>query len=143
MKEGWGITNFVQGGGKQNFGLYVSDGTSKIQVVDGDTYSTLRTITVRDEQGKEIQNLNELEFVNGLIWSNIWFSNDIIGINPETGKVEKRYNMKSLRSAEMEYQKSLGRMNMDVLNGIAYDPTDDTFLLTGKKWHLMFKVKLN
>lgn len=106
MREGWGITNFVQDGDHKNFGLYVSDGSSNIQVVDGDTYETIRTIAVRDEQGREVKNLNELEYAKGLIWANIWYSNDIIGINPTTGKVEKRYNMSSLRKAESEYQKT-------------------------------------
>ena len=120
----------------------MSDGTSNIQVVDGNTFNTLRAIPVTDESGRPVKNLNELEYVNGTIWANIWYSNDIIGIDPQSGKVTSRYNMNSLRKAEAAYQQANGQRDMDVLNGIAYDPSDDTFLITGKKWHLMFKVKL-
>jgi len=121
----------------------VSDGSSNIQVVDGNSFETLKSIQVVDEKGNPVKNLNELEYVNGTIWANIWFSNDIIGIDPASGKVIKRYHMGSLRSAETSFQKTLGKVDLDVLNGIAYDPSDDTFLITGKRWHLMFKVKLN
>ena len=110
--------------------------------MDGDTLDTTGSITVKDENGNVVKNLNELEFAGGLIWANIWFSNDIIGIDPANGKVVKRFNMTSLKKAESAYQRSVGKYAMDVLNGIAYDPSDDTYLLTGKKWHLVFKVKL-
>lgn len=111
-------------------------------VVDGNSFETLRTIRVVDESGRPVKNLNELEHVDGTLWANIWFSNDIIGIDPESGRVIKRYNMSSLTKAEAAYQKATGKRDMDVLNGIAYDPSDDTLLITGKRWHLMFKVKL-
>jgi glutamine cyclotransferase len=141
-KEGWGVTQFPVEG-KTSYGLYVSDGTEKIFKIDGNTFETLGYITVTDESGRVVTELNELEYANGLIWANIWFKNDIIAIDPTSGKVVKRYDMSSLRIAENEFQRKQGKVTMDVLNGIAYDPTDDTFLLTGKRWHLMFKVKLN
>jgi len=142
-KEGWGITEFSQGEGHTNFGLYVSDGSSNIQVVDGDTFKTIRTIAVTDENGSPVNEINELEYVNGLIYANIWFQDYIVAINPVTGKVTKRWDMKSLKAAEKAYQRETGKLDLDVLNGIAYNPEDDTFYITGKRWHLMFKVKLN
>lgn len=134
------MTNFVNPG-KSNYSLYVSDGSDKIQIVDGDTFNTIGSIAVRDESNSPVKNINELEYASGLIWANIWFSNDIIAINPADGKVVKRFNMSSLKKAEAAYQRSISKYGMDVLNGIAYDPSDDTYLLTGKKWHLVFKVK--
>jgi glutamine cyclotransferase len=75
------VTNFAEEG-KKNFSLYVSDGTDKIQIIDGDSFETIGSISVRDEYGSAVKNINELEYAKGLIWANIWFSTDIIGINP-------------------------------------------------------------
>lgn len=141
-KEGWGVTQFSQGAGHTKNGLYVSDGTSNIQVIDGDTLQTVKTIKVTNESGNPQLEINELEQINGLIWANIWYENDIVAIDPTSGKVVNRVDFSSLRASELAYQRSTGKVDLDVLNGIAYDPADDAFFLTGKRWHLMFKLKL-
>ena len=101
-KEGWGVTNFVNPG-KKNYGLYVSDGTDQIQIIDGDSFGNIGTLYVKDEYGRAVKNINELDYARGLIWANIWYSNDIIAIDPKDGKVVKRYNMLSLKKAETSY----------------------------------------
>ena len=83
-KEGWGVTNFNHPISKNNM-LYVSDGTDKIFEINGDTLKTVNAISVKDEIGNPVTELNELEYSGGLIWANIWYSNDIIAIDPKSG----------------------------------------------------------
>ena len=99
-----------------------------------------------------MRNLNELEFVNGYIWANVFMKNFIVKIDPTSGLVVKVVDLSSLVDAEMEMVKQTGSNGYDigqydygnnVLNGIAYDKSKDDFYLTGKRWNFMFKVKIS
>lgn len=132
--EGWGITYDAEFDT-----LWMSDGSSKLYQRDPQTFALLTEIEVKD-QGQAINMLNELEFANGLIYANIWYSNSIIAINPETGQVEKSYDLTLvLKEADISEKE---RQKMDVLNGIAH-VEGNIFYLTGKNYPVIFKVELN
>lgn len=127
--EGWGLTN----NGKE---LIMSDGTSFITFLDPNTFSITRKIEVIDDK-QSIANINELEYVDGYIYANIWQTNYIIKIEESSGKVISVANLSDFESiAKMKYY------NIDVLNGIAYNKEEDSFYLTGKFWPYIFKTKL-
>lgn len=129
--QGWGLTN-------DGTNLIMSDGTHVIRFVNPADFKTIRTIVVNDEKGKPIMELNELEFVKGEIWANIWQTGWIVRIDPATGKLLGRIDLNSLADAE---QKS--NSHADVLNGIAYDAGDDRLFVTGKLWRRLFEIKVN
>lgn len=126
--EGWGITHDGQR-------LIVSDGTSTIYFRDPDTLEETGRITVRDDQGP-LNRLNELEYVNGEIWANIWMTDRIARISPETGAVLGYVNLDGLLDTS-----SLTRP-VDVLNGIAYDAQTGRLFVTGKLWPSVFEIEL-
>jgi glutaminyl-peptide cyclotransferase len=126
--EGWGLTN----DGKS---LIMSDGTSKINFIDPNTFKIIRTIEVCDNNGV-IDNINELEYIDGIIYSNIWTKNTILKIDANTGKILAYIDMQSLLS-------KVNTSSIDVLNGIAYNRNDKLFYLTGKYWPKIFAVKFN
>ena len=128
--EGWGLTN-------DGTNLYMSDGTHVIRVVNPDDFKTVRTLVVKDEAGKPIMQLNELEFVKGEIWANIWQSGWIIRIDPTTGRLLGKVDLNSLADDEMDKND-----DADVLNGIAYDAAGDRMFVTGKKWRRLFEIKV-
>jgi len=143
-EEGWGITADETAGNGSSYLMYVSDGTSNIQVVDGNTMETVKTIAVTDSSGNAKTMINELEYVAGYIYANIWFEDIIVKIDPENGNIVDTYDFSGLKRAENNFQNQYKfRNDADVLNGIAYDPSEDCFYLSGKNWHLMFKVTLN
>ena len=125
--EGWGLTH----DGKE---LIRSDGSSHLYFHNPENFVITNTITVRDEQ-QEISRLNELEFVEGFIWANIWHSDKMIKINPTTGDVVNEINLIELR------KKLKLTDNEQVLNGIAWDAGKKAFWVTGKNWPKMFLVK--
>ncbi len=125
--EGWGLCNDGEF-------LYMTDGSERITKRDPNTFEILETIEVADDNGP-IKNLNELEFVDGLIFANVWQTNAIVVIQPENGKVVAVIN-----ATELE---KLGQNGGDVLNGIAYNKTNGKFYLTGKYWSKLFEVTLN
>jgi glutaminyl-peptide cyclotransferase len=127
--EGWGITHNDQK-------LILSDGTSKIHFLDTVTLKEEHTITVK-ESGQEIGQLNELEYIDGFIYANLWQTAYIVKINPTTGEVVGRLDLSSLAA---EVSKFNG--NFDVLNGIAYEKKSKSFLVTGKLWPVLFAIKL-
>jgi len=129
--EGWGLTN-------DGTNLIMSDGTHVIRFVNPADFKTLRTIVVNDEKGKPVMQLNELEFVKGEIWANIWQTGWIVRIDPANGKLLGRIDLNSLEDDE---QKSNSRA--DVLNGIAYDAANDRLFVTGKLWRRLFEIKVN
>lgn len=126
--EGWGITH----DGKH---LIVSDGTSTLYFLDPGTFEEVRRIEVTDN-GTKIEKLNELEYVNGEIYANVWFSDRIAKISPETGRVIGWIDFGAI--VKREHLSSSDR----VLNGIAYDLTRDRFFITGKFWPELFEIKL-
>jgi glutaminyl-peptide cyclotransferase len=129
--EGWGLTN-------DGTNLIMSDGTHVIRFVDPADFKTLRTIVVNDEKGKPLMELNELEFVKGEIWANIWQTGWIVRIDPATGKLLGRIDLNKLADEEQEKNE-----HADVLNGIAYDAAGDRLFVTGKLWSRLFEIKVN
>ncbi len=126
--EGWGITHDATR-------LIMSDGTSILRFLDPQTYQPIGTLEVT-YQGKPLANLNELEFVRGRIFANVWQSNSIVVIDPANGRVTAQINLAGLLNAE---DRSVA---VDVLNGIAYDAKHDRLFVTGKLWPTVFEIKL-
>lgn len=119
--------------------IYMSDGSSKIQIKDAKTFKPKSTIDVHYHH-TPISQLNELEFANGFIYANVWQTNFILKINPTTGDVVQIYDASSLLQHAMLTNEQ--RQNMDVLNGIAHIQ-DNRFYLTGKYYPVIFEVMLN
>lgn len=128
-KEGWGLCN----DGKN---LYKSDGTEKIWILNSDTYAEEDKIEVYTQK-REIGQLNELEWVNGKIYANLYQTNFIIMVNPKTGSIDGIMDLKELTKQIPNYSKE-----DNVLNGIAHNPNSDTFFVTGKRWDKMFELKI-
>ncbi len=126
--EGWGLTDDEKV-------VYLSDGTSSIRVLDPKTFKVLRRIRVHAGPRK-IDKLNELEFVNGEILANIWYSDHIARISPATGEVLGWLDASQLYPAAQRPSRE------HVLNGIAYDSTTKRMFLTGKHWPQLFEVEL-
>jgi glutaminyl-peptide cyclotransferase len=126
--EGWGLTH-------DSSSLIMSDGTSRIRFLNPDTFEVQRVITVQDG-GRDITQLNELEYIKGEIYANIWLTDRIARINPQTGKVGSWINLSGLLSPE----DNLG--SGAVLNGIAYDEASDRLFVTGKLWPKLFEIKI-
>ena len=126
--EGWGLTS----DGTQ---LFMSDGSATVRVLDPQTFTVLRTIAV-NENGSPVRNLNELEWVKGELWANVWTTDRIARIDPQTGAVVGWINLTGLLPA------SLRHGNEDVLNGIAYDAAADRIFVTGKRWARLFEITL-
>jgi glutamine cyclotransferase len=130
--QGWGVTAF-------NNELILSDGTNVLTVLDADNYSWKRIIEVYDNSGM-VTNLNELEFIDGKIYANVWLTDRIVIINPETGRVEGNLNLgKILKLAD----KKILIEGDEVLNGIAWDSTTNRLFVTGKRWPKLFEIKIN
>ena len=127
--EGWGMTN----DGKN---LYYNDGSEKIHIVDPETLQQVDYLNVYSGASK-IPYINELEWVDGKIYSNIYQKNFIIVIDPKSGAVEAMLDLSDLE------KKRTKLADVDVLNGIAYNPKTKTFFVTGKNWDKMFEIKIN
>ncbi len=126
-KEGWGLTHNAEK-------LIKSDGTEKIWFLNGETgaeESFIEAYTI----DRPVDKLNELEFINGKIYANVWQRNSIVIINPQTGALEGIADLKGL-------QDKSGQTGDDkVLNGIAYDAANDRLFVTGKNWNKLFEIK--
>jgi glutamine cyclotransferase len=127
--EGWGITH----DGKR---LIMSDGTDKLRLWDPETFKEIGTLDVR-AQGRQVTNLNELEYINGEIYANIWQTDLIARISPETGQVLSWIDLTGIISP---FERGRGIDN--VLNGIAYDADGDRLFVTGKRWPKLFEIEL-
>jgi glutamine cyclotransferase len=128
--EGWGLTT-------DGIYLFMSDGTHIIRVVDPEKFETIRTIAIFDEKGSPIMRLNELEYVKGEIWANVWEKTHIVRIDPNSGKLLGRIDL-----TKLVYEITKEDEKADVLNGIAYDSANDRIFITGKKWKKLFEIKL-
>jgi glutamine cyclotransferase len=126
--EGWGLTT----DGER---LLLSDGTDVIRVLDPATFRVVRTIAVTAE-GKPVRHLNELEWINGEILANVWQTNDVVRIDPTTGRVRGIINFSGLLAPQDR------DANTDVLNGIAYDAAGDRLFVTGKNWPKLYEVRV-
>jgi glutamine cyclotransferase len=129
-REGWGLTN----NGKE---LIISDGTNTVYFADPSSLNVIRSIKVASYKGP-ITAINELEYINGFIYANVYLQNYVIKIDPATGHV---VGVIVLENLLQQSEKIPGRT--DVLNGIAYDSTSGSILITGKRWPKIFELKLN
>ncbi len=130
--EGWGLTH----NGKE---LIISTGDSNLYFVDPETFKVTRIVGVTDNNGP-VGNLNELEYINGSVYSNIYLTDYIIQIDPSNGHITGKIDLNGL------LEKSGKHVNTEegyVLNGIAYDSTKKSLYITGKKWPLLYEMKVN
>lgn len=129
-KEGWGFTT-------DGTKLIMSDGTPVLTYLHPDDLKVTGTLTVR-ENGNPVNNLNELEYIKGFIYANIWMTNYIVKIDPATGNVVGKLNMNDLNSdAKAKYR------NAQEMNGIAYDAATDKIYVTGKMWPNLYQVEFD
>lgn len=125
--EGWGMTTDGQK-------VFMSDGSSAIRIMDPGTLAETGEIKVT-MNGRPVDQLNELEFIKGEIWANVFQTDRIVRIDPATGKVNSVVYLANLLSPQE-------RQGVDVLNGIAYDASGDRIFVTGKYWPKIFEIKL-
>jgi len=126
--EGWGITH----DGKR---IIMSDGTSVLHVLDPKDFHETAIIRVYDERGP-VTGLNELEYVQGAIFANVWPTDNIAVIDPGTGRVKAWVDLRGLLAKS-------DSPGVDVLNGIAYDARGDRLFVTGKLWPKLFEIRLH
>jgi glutamine cyclotransferase len=126
--EGWGITH-------DGTRLIMSDGSATLTFWDPETFEEIGSIVVR-AGGRPVTSLNELEYIKGEIYANIWQSDVIARISPETGEVVAWVDLTGILSAQDRWQ------GVDVLNGIAYDVGSERLFVTGKRWPKLFEIEL-
>jgi glutaminyl-peptide cyclotransferase len=126
--EGWGLTRDANS-------LIMSDGSSRIRFLDPDTFEVRSLITVQDN-GRDVVQLNELEYIKGEIYANVWMTDRVARIDPQSGKVNAWIDLSGLLPPGARQDP------MAVLNGIAYDEASDRLFVTGKLWPKLFEIKL-
>jgi glutaminyl-peptide cyclotransferase len=126
--EGWGLTNIGDT-------LVMSDGSSTLYMLNAETLTEIGRISVFDQYGP-ITELNELEYINGEIYANIYQSDEIAIIDPKTGKLTGAISLSGLLDMNIKHRE------IDVLNGIAYDATNNRLFVTGKNWTHLFEIEL-
>lgn len=136
--EGWGLTN-------DGTNLIMSQGTHVLKFIDPNTFQSNKTVAVMREDGQPLMKLNELEYVKGEIWANIWHSEDprtlgkanyIARIDPATGKIVGWIDLSNISPEDQR------RDSENTLNGIAYDAATDRIFVTGKRWKKLYEIKL-
>jgi glutaminyl-peptide cyclotransferase len=125
--EGWGLTN-------DGTRIFMSDGSAQIRVWEPNTLKETGRITVKDG-AKEVAALNELEYIRGEIWANIWLTDKIVRFSPKDGRVTGWIDLTGILTPGE-------RAGADVLNGIAFDSMGDRIFVTGKLWPKIFEIKL-
>jgi glutaminyl-peptide cyclotransferase len=125
--EGWGLTYDGQD-------LIMSDGSSTLFWRDPATFEEVKRVAVADGN-QPVKLLNELEYIKGSVWANVWLSDDIVIIDPTSGQVTGRVDLTGILPPEQA-------ANAEVLNGIAYDEENDRIFVTGKFWPLLFEIRL-
>jgi glutamine cyclotransferase len=126
--EGWGLTT----DGRQ---LILSDGTNQLRFIDPATFRVTRSVSVMDN-GQPLVDINELEYIRGEIYANVWKTDRIARLDPQTGRILSWVDLTGLRPEETL------RNSENVLNGIAYDEEHDRLYVTGKRWPKIFEIKL-
>ncbi len=126
--EGWGLTT-------DGTSLILSDGTSRLRFLDPTTFKVARTVSVT-AAGKPVDRLNELEWVRGEIFANVWMTDEIVRIDPGSGQVRGVIDCAGLLPASERAAEGA------VLNGIAYDAASDRLFFTGKLWPKIFEVRI-
>jgi glutaminyl-peptide cyclotransferase len=127
--EGWGLTH-------DETQLILTDGTPTLRFLDPKSLRVTRRLRVADQSGRAVENLNELEYVRGEIYANVWQTNQIIRISPRTGKVLGRIDLTGIIDKRELHGEGA------VLNGIAYDAAGDRLFVTGKLWPKLFEIKV-
>jgi glutaminyl-peptide cyclotransferase len=127
--EGWGLTH-------DSSHIILSDGSSYLRVLDPKTFREIKRVHVTEPSGEAVEDLNELEFVHGEIYANVWMSDKIARISPKTGKVLGWIDLGNIIN-----KGELGDQDA-VLNGIAYDTAKDRLFVTGKLWPKLFEIKV-
>jgi glutamine cyclotransferase len=129
--QGWGLATF---GDK----LIMSDGSNMLTVLNPENFEQLYQVQVYDNNGP-VEQLNELEYIDGYVWANVWQSDRVVVINPENGAVVADIDFSGLLTKEEQ-----GRLDMldHVLNGIAYNKDRGTYYITGKCWPKLFEIEL-
>jgi len=130
--EGWGLTH-------NDKELIITTGDSNLYFVDPETFKLLRIVGVTDNNGP-VGNLNELEYINGFVFANIYLTDYIIKIDPANGHVIGKLDLSGLLEKS---GKQVDKERGYVLNGIAYDSTKNSFYITGKKWPVLYEMKIN
>jgi glutamine cyclotransferase len=128
-REGWGITSDATR-------LIMSDGSDALYFLDPSDYSLQGSIRVTAD-GEPVKGLNELEYINGMIYANLWPSTWIAIISPDTGEVTGRIDLSGIMD-----EGGIPKRRVDVLNGIAYDPSEGRLFVTGKLWPSLFEIEL-
>ncbi|MCW4014773.1 MAG: glutaminyl-peptide cyclotransferase [Candidatus Bathyarchaeota archaeon] len=124
--EGWGITH-------NGSVLIMSDGTANLYFLDPETFQTVGQVEVHDKEPIDL--LNELEYIDGMVYSNIWKEDLIVIIDPQTGQVSGWIDLTGIND-------SANQATSGVLNGIAYDPNEDRLFVTGKRWTQLYEIEL-
>ena len=127
--EGWGLTN----NGSE---LIISDGSANIYFVNPDDFKVKRTISVQTHTGS-LEAINELEYINGFIFANVYTTNTIVKIDTESGHVVGQMDFNNLLNASDRVPRT------DYFNGIAYDSASKSMFVTGKRWPKLFEIRLN
>lgn len=141
ISEGWGMSSDAQY-------LYVSEGSSKVFVIDPGNWTIVRNFSVEHFNGTEVTNINALQYVDGYIYANVFMTNKIVKFDSRIGIVTKTYDLTDLVNVnQAAYYTSPGQMYRfnpynDVLNGIAYNNQTGRFYITGKNWNYIFDVEL-
>ena len=125
--QGWGITH----NGSE---LIYSDGSDRLYFLDPDTLERRRTLAVH-LNGQPLPRLNELEWIDGEIWANVWGANQLVRIDPESGEVRGIVDLRGL------LEPGERTADTDVLNGIAWDPEKRELWVTGKRWPWLFRIR--
>lgn len=125
--EGWGLTH----DGRL---LILSDGSSRLRFIDPESFEVVRIVEVIGPDGP-VQRLNELEYIRGEVWANVWYEDFIVRIDPETGTVSGIVDLSALYPATMRSREA-------VANGIAFDASEERIYVTGKNWPQLYEITL-
>jgi glutamine cyclotransferase len=128
--EGWSLTH-------DSTNLIMSDGTSKLQYLDPNTLKVIKIVGVEDNNGP-VGNINELEYINGYIYANRWYTNEIVKIDTANGHVVGKIDLSNL---DTEVKRKY--TGAETANGIAYDEASGKMYVTGKCWPNLYEIKIN
>ena len=134
-REGWGLTN-------DGTRLIFSDGGDSFYYADPRSFGISRIVRIKSNQPGPVLNLNELEWVKGKIYGNIFTTRFIVRLDPSSGCIEGTAELSGLWNAMTADERASTDGNENVLNGIAYEPKSDLFYLTGKRWKTIFATRL-
>ena len=127
--EGWGLTTMGDS-------LVMSDGTNRLYFMDPNGFNLISSVEVHDNEGP-VSKINELEYINGEIWANIFLTDKIVRIDPISGRVIAYIDLEGIIDPSL-----IGDKTDDVLNGVAWDPENERIFVTGKRWPYLFEIEL-